>query len=103
MKDIRFWGMVGATEVDITFRTDQISQEDENFNVTQIQVGPQFQTTDKSDPDHVALFNDIKEVDSNLTAMKNLAAQIGTNLSIADSDGGNMTMLREELDSSDSD
>lgn len=102
MKDIRFYGKVVSTNVDITFRTDQISQDDENFNVTQITVGDEFQTTDKSDPDHVALFNDIKEVNHTLTDMKNLAASIGTALSIADSDGSNVNILREELDSSDS-
>ncbi len=102
MKDIRFYGVVGTTDVDITFRTDQISQEDENFNVTQIQVGNSFETTDKSDEDHVALFNTIKEVSSNLTAMKDLASEIGTALSISDTDGGNVTVLRTELDSSDS-
>jgi len=102
MKDIRFYGKVGAVDVDITFRTDQISQEDENFNVTQIQVGDSFQTTDKSDPDHAALFNSIKEVNHTLTDMKNLASEIGTALSISDSDGDNTTILRVELDSSDS-
>ena len=102
MKDVRFYGVVGTIDVDITFRTDAISQDDENFNVTQVTVGPQFQTTDKSDDDHVALFNGIKEVNHTLTDMKDLASSIGTALSIADSDGENLVVLREELDSSDS-
>jgi len=102
MKDVRFYGVVGTTDVDITFRTDAISQDDENFNVTQVTVGDEFQTTDKSDADHVALFNDIKEVNHTLTDMKNLASTIGCALSISDSDGENLTVLRAELDSSDS-
>lgn len=102
MKDIRFSGVSGAVTVDITFRTDQISQDDENFNVTQITVGDEFAVNDKSDEDHAALFNDIKEVNHTLTDMKEKAAELGLTLTISDSDGENATILRQEESASES-
>lgn len=96
MKDLRFYGISGATTVDITFRTDMIGTTDENFNITQIQVGEQFDVNDKSDEDHINLFNDFKELPNNLTTFKNFAAAKGLSLSIADSTGDNLVILRQE-------
>lgn len=96
MKDLRFYGISGSTAVDITFRTDLVNASAENFNITQIQVGPQFSVNDKSDADHTALFNDFKELPSNLTTFKNFAIAKGLSLSIADGNGDNLTVLHQE-------
>lgn len=96
MKDLRFYGVSGSINVDITFRTDMIGNTDENFNITQIQVGEEFNVNDKSDEDHVALFNDFKELPNTLTTFKAFAASKGLSLSIADSTGDNLVILRQE-------
>ena len=96
MKDLRFYGTSGSAVVDITYRTDLVNASAENFNITQIQVGDEFNVNDKSDANHAALFNDFKELPSNLTAFKNFAIAKGLSLSIADGNGDNLTVLHQE-------
>lgn len=100
MKDLRFSGTVGAIDVDITFRTDAINAGDGGFNVTQIQVGPQFQVTDESDEDHAALFNDFKKINKDIETFKSFATDNGLELTMADSTGENLEVLVEESSAS---
>lgn len=90
MKDLRF---KDGLNVDITYRTDMISDEDQNFTVSQIQVGPQFEVNDESDANHVALFNDFKKLENNITTFKDFATNNNLDLTIADSDGSNRKLL----------
>lgn len=50
MIDYRFTGRGADNEyVDVRFRTDAISTNDQTFNVTQIQKGQEYHQTDKQD------------------------------------------------------
>lgn len=95
MRDLRFYGTIGSTDVDITYRTDQTSNENEFFNVSQIKVGADFELSDASDSDHIRLFGDFKRLNYSLTEFKEFAETNNINLSIAESDGSNLTLLVE--------
>lgn len=95
MKDLRFSGTVSGTDVDITYRTDLISSDGEQFNVSQIQVGPTFELSDYSDSDHVRIFGEFKRVNYSLTEFKEFAEDKNLTLTIADSTGANVETLVE--------
>ncbi len=48
MKDLRFTGVKGGDQIDVTFRTDMINNTDGAFNVLQIKAGEEFSTADKA-------------------------------------------------------
>jgi hypothetical protein len=102
MKDLQFQGSVGGQAIDITFRTDMISQEDEFFNVTQIQVGPDFELNEESSDHHADLFNEFKRINHSLSAFKDHAEDKGLELTIQDADGDNRQVLVEEASVSES-
>ena len=95
MKDLRFFGTISGTEVDITCRTDLISADSEFFNVSQISVGEQFELSDSSDEDHIRLFGDFKRLNYNLTEFKQFAETNNVNLTIAESDGSGLITFVE--------
>ena len=99
MKDLQFTGTFNGVEVDITFRTDLINSSSENFTVSQIQVGSQFEVTDESDVNHVEIFNDLKKLPTTLPTFKHFAQTRGLALVMKDSTGANPVVLVEEDES----
>lgn len=95
MKDLQFTGTINGTTVDITYRTDLINADAENFTVSQIMVGEEFQVSDYSDEDHVDLFNDFQRLPYNLKEFKDFATDNNITLTIKDSTGDNESTLIE--------
>ena len=95
MKDLRFFGTVESVEVDITFRTDLINAQAQNFTVSQIQVGSEFSTTDESDADHVLLLNEFKRLPYNVHTFIAFAELYNLNLTMAESNGSDLEYLNE--------
>jgi hypothetical protein len=95
MKDLRFYGNIGGTDIDFTFRTDLINPNAENFSVSQIQSGNDFNNGDEQSADYQRLFGQFKRLPYNLSEFKAFAEEKNVNLSIADANGDNLELLVE--------
>ncbi len=74
MKDLRFTGHMAGDYIDVTFRTDMINVDSENFNVGQIQVGPTFESNDKQGDIYQKHFGGtFHETNQSLSACKTFA------------------------------
>lgn len=94
MKDLRFTGEVGDTEVDVTYRVDLIGSDSENFTVHQVQLGDSFSPKDHADHDEIA--SEFKKLPYNLNAFKQFAEDNGLQLTIAQDTGENLEVLIAE-------
>ncbi len=83
MKDLRFTGVIGSDQIDVTFRTDMISNSDGTFNITQVKTGEEFSTLDKADPIYQKYFGeDFKETNNDIGTFKQFAIDNGLDLRI---------------------
>ena len=102
MRDFRFTGNIDGDNIDIIFRTDAISQTDENFNVTQIQAGASFSPNDINDPIYQKHFGDIKCQNTTLGTLKQRAIDLGLDLTSANANGGDKIYVVDDASVSNS-
>lgn len=93
MKDFRFTGTISGDPIDITFRTDAINSNDENFSVMQIQTGSSFSPNDINSSDHDKHLGLFKQLPYNLSTFKAFAVANGLILTSANSDGSNQVSI----------
>lgn len=91
MKDLRFTGTMNGVEVDVTYRTDLIHADAENFTVSQIQEGAEFSSQDN--PDQKAVMSEIKRLPYSVSFFTQYAEDNNLNLTIANSDGSDLEYL----------
>lgn len=94
MKDLRFYGTVGEAQVDVTFRTDLLSNDGSNFTVSQIKTGTEFDVNDVKSDEVLSLFP-FQRREYDLGQFKEFAEDNNLNLSIANPDGSGLELLIE--------
>ena len=93
MKDLKFRGVISGVDIDVTFRTDLIHEDAENFSIMQIQTGDTFSPNDIKDEQIAKLDAGFKQLPSNLTAFKAFATDNSLDLYIMNTDGSEKTVL----------
>jgi hypothetical protein len=99
MKDLKFTGTIGSTNVNISYRTDLIHPDATNFTVSQIQVSDSFSPNDERDVEHESIFNEFKRLPYNLQFFIQFAQEKGLKLTMSNSDGSDEVVLVEEDES----
>lgn len=98
MIDYRFTGRISSEYeyVDIRFRTDAINSTDQTFNITQVQVGQEFTTKDKSDAVYQRwLSGNFKETNTTLGAMIQFSINNNLDLRAIDSKGNETFVVND--------
>jgi hypothetical protein len=95
MKDLRFTGHINADYIDVTLRTDMIGATDTNFNITQIQEGPQFDTIDSQGGMFLKYFSGagFKRINCTYVTAYNFAVNNGLDLRMINADGTSTTLI----------
>lgn len=102
MRDFRFTGRGADNEyVDVRFRTDALSSTDQTFNITQVQVGQVFASSDiQSDVFQKHFGEDFKLINTTLGAMIQYAMDNNYDLRAYDSEGVETILVNDASASS---
>lgn len=96
MKTLRFTGHIKGEYVDVRFTTDMIGDTDTNFNITQIQEGPDFSTTDKQKGTYQKYFSTtFQETNNTLSTAKQFATDQGLGLRLYDAVGNHTNLVND--------
>ncbi len=101
MKVLRFTGRIEGEYIDVRLTTDMINTTDNFFNITQIQEGQEFSTTDKQGGyyrDYLSAT--FKETNNTLGTAITFAMDNDLDLRIYDGDGSNETFLVNDASAS---
>jgi hypothetical protein len=94
MKILRITGHFKGKIVDVRLTTDLIDSTSDNFTVSQVQVGTEFESNDPNDRTIQAALGEHAQLkQSNLISLKAFCQRECYNLSIANSDGSGKVVL----------
>lgn len=99
MIDYRFTGRIGSgyDYVDVRFRTDAITTSHNFFNITQVQVGPEFTTADKQNNVYQKWFSPLfKETNSSKAVMIQFAMDNDLDLRAYDQNGTESIIFNDD-------
>lgn len=93
MKDLRFRGTIGSDEINVTFRCNMFSENQNNITVMSITNGVNFNPNDQNEDVVQKHFGAFKKTNISLKDLKDLATNKGLDLYVIETNGEEKSLL----------